>query len=100
MSRLLNRKQLLLGYFGLLFGTVTLALLGERYLKLNGRYLILLLSGLIFLAAVCKIPEQLYQIIRSLGWFRLIEDDSVMNVILLSLGVILILIGLLGLVVA
>lgn len=97
MSHPLNTKQFLLSYFGLLFCTVTLALLGSWYFQLNSRYLIFLLCGLVFLASVCKTPEQLYQIIRSVGWFRLIEDDSVMGVILLCLSVIMVLIGLLGL---
>ncbi|MBE9129497.1 MULTISPECIES: hypothetical protein [unclassified Coleofasciculus] len=94
MSRPPNTKQFLLVYFGLLFGTVILAILGERYFKLNGRCLIFLLCGPIFLAAAWKTPESFYQVIRSLGWFRLIEDESVMAVILFCLGVILVLIGL------
>ncbi len=94
MSRPPNTKQFLLVYFGLLFGTLILAILGEQYFKLNGRCVIFLLCGLVFLAAAWKTPESLYQVIRSLGWFRLIEDEGVMAVILFCLGVILVLIAL------
>ncbi|HEY9725072.1 MAG TPA: hypothetical protein V6D50_01375 [Chroococcales cyanobacterium] len=91
-------KQFFLVYFGLLFGTVTLAILGEQYFQLNGRCLIFLLCGLVFLAAAGKTPESLYQVIRFLGWFRLIEDDGIMRIILFGLGVMFVLIGLIGLV--
>lgn len=97
MSRSPKTKQFFPIYFGLLFGTTMLAILGEWYLYLNGRCLILLLSGIIFLAAAWKMPESLYQVIRSLGWFRLIEDDVVMGIILFGLGIMFVLIGLLGL---
>jgi hypothetical protein len=99
MSRPLKAKQSFLVYLGLLLGTVTLAILGERYLQLNARCLVFLLCGLVFLAAAGKTPESLYQVIRSLGWFRLIEDDVVMRVILLGLGVMLVLMGSIGLLV-
>lgn len=81
--------KLALIHLALLFSISATAIVGKLYLNLNPKCDITFLCGVMFLLASFRTPEIFYQVIRSAGWFSLIEDDRAMCCILAVLGTVL-----------
>jgi hypothetical protein len=92
MSRFVGNMtwpRFLLGWLTLTVGILALAVAGEVWLHLDGPGVVFGACGVLFLVAASGRPASVYMIVRNMDWFAAIQDDRVMKVVLLCLGLAL-----------
>ena len=81
--------QFLGGYLLILASGIGSAIAAERYLGLDLYRAAFAWGGMLFLLAAATYPSWLYQIVRRVRWFGLIDSDGGMRAVLVVLGAIL-----------
>ncbi len=82
-------RRFLLGSSALFVGIFLIAIAADIWLQLDGPGVIIGECGVLFLLAAAGRPASLFAIVRNMDWFAAIEDDRVMKIILLVLGLAL-----------
>jgi ABC-type polysaccharide/polyol phosphate export permease len=76
-------------YSAIIVVGVTAAVLGSRYLHIDGIAIVFAGGAVLFFLAATRTSETLFLVVRNAGWFSAIESDRAIRIVLVVFSILL-----------